>query len=420
MRVQLKLPAVAAFIAVSVTGRVALTDVDSNPSSGGAPPVRESAQRDASERGRTPAPDVKMSSGVSGYADTDAVYVASPTIGATVKDDVAGWSAGGRYVVDIVSAASVDIVSTASGKWNERRHVGSGSVDYKRDTVRAALSGAVSSEPDYLSIGGGGSLSVEIFDKNLTPSLGITLGRDRVGRTGQPDEYWKDLQTYGVQPGLTFVVDRSTIAAVAVDAIFERGYLAKPYRYIPLFTPGAAGALSPGASIDDVNRLRLNLRPQDNVPSSRDRYALSGRIAHRFDGATLRFDERLYADTWGLRASTSEALFYVDWGSRVTVWPHLRFHFQNSVSFWQLGYVGATSPTGVPTVPTYRSGDRELSSLYTATLGAGIRVRLTSGMRVPWVVSLSFDAARTRFLDALYVLERRTVLGSLALEGGFE
>ena len=60
-------------------------------------------------------PTVSASSAVSAYSDTDAVHVISPTVSAGVRDDVAGWSIDGRYLVDAVSAASVDIVSTASG-----------------------------------------------------------------------------------------------------------------------------------------------------------------------------------------------------------------------------------------------------------------------------------------------------------------
>jgi len=39
------------------------------------------------------------------------------------SDPLAGYSFGARYLVDIVSAASVDIVSTASRRWEEIRHV---------------------------------------------------------------------------------------------------------------------------------------------------------------------------------------------------------------------------------------------------------------------------------------------------------
>jgi hypothetical protein len=44
---------------------------------------------------------------------------------ATLKNSLEGCSLHGSYLADIVSAASVDIVSTASPRWTEVRHAGS-------------------------------------------------------------------------------------------------------------------------------------------------------------------------------------------------------------------------------------------------------------------------------------------------------
>ncbi len=51
---------------------------------------------------------------------------AAATLVSQLADErAAGWSVDGRYLVDVVSAASVDIVSTASRRWEEVRHAGS-------------------------------------------------------------------------------------------------------------------------------------------------------------------------------------------------------------------------------------------------------------------------------------------------------
>src|SRR6478752_6611925 len=67
---------------------------------------------------------VKASTEVSAYQDSDHVGVLTPTIAGSVESPTGGWSAHGRYLVDAVSAASVDIVSTASRRWKEIRHAG--------------------------------------------------------------------------------------------------------------------------------------------------------------------------------------------------------------------------------------------------------------------------------------------------------
>ena len=60
----------------------------------------------------------------------------------------------------------------------------------------------------------------------------------------------------------------------------------------------------------------------------------------------------MYDDSWGLVASSSDVRWIFDLGRRFALWPHVRFHVQNAVSFWQLAYVVALraglEPPGVP------------------------------------------------------------------------
>jgi hypothetical protein len=385
--------------------------------------VEEDAETDEATAGDTAKSggvSVSASSAVSAYSDTDSVHVITPTIAGGVKDDVAGWSVGGRYLVDAVSAASVDIVSTASGRWKEVRNVGSGEAEMKAGDVGIGVAGGFSHEPDYLSLSGGGTVSVDLLDKNVTPFIGGSYEHDDVGRTGLAKEYWHTLQKGTVQLGVTFVVDRSTIAAITFDGIFERGYLAKPYRYIPLFAPGVAALVQPGASVTEVNALRLDLRPADALPDARDRYALSGRIAHRFESSTLRADQRLYHDDWGMSASTTDARLLLDAGERFLVWPHARFHAQRGIDFWQRAYTAAIAPDGTPTIPRYRTGDREDGPLYALTAGGGARALLIRGRRQSWSLTFEMEGIFSRYLDALYITQRRALFGNLSLEATFD
>src|SRR5262245_55118368 len=63
---------------------------------------------------------------LSSYTDTDHVSVLSPALGVAARSPTPAWSLGVRYLVDAVSAASVDIVATASRRWSEVRHQVSG------------------------------------------------------------------------------------------------------------------------------------------------------------------------------------------------------------------------------------------------------------------------------------------------------
>jgi hypothetical protein len=363
-------------------------------------------------------PVVRASTEVSAYTDSDAVNVLSPTVSGAVTDELAGWSIGGSYLVDAVSAASVDIVSTASSHWTERRHVGAGSASFKAGSVSVALSGGFSREPDYLSLGGGGVVSLELAEKNVMPFIGGSYGHDLVGRTGDPMDAWQPLNKVSIKTGVTFVVNRSTIASLSFDEIIERGYLAKPYRYLPVVAPGVSAQVPAGASVDLVKSLN-EYSVAENVPNQRNRSALAGRIAVRSGIATFRGDERLYYDNWGLIATTTDIHEYVDLGSRVTVWPHLRAHLQRGAEFWRRIVEQIPNPVGPAGIPTYRAGDRELGPLYTMTGGLGMKIRLNADTHAPWMLTFQIDGIYTRYLDAVYITQRRAVFSALGLEATF-
>jgi hypothetical protein len=91
----------------------------------------------------------------------------------------AGWGVNGRYLLDVVTAASPDIVATASPRWTEVRHAGNLGVKYKPDTFGVAASGSVSYTNDYLSLSAGAQVTKELDAKNLT-----LLGGSEAIRTG--------------------------------------------------------------------------------------------------------------------------------------------------------------------------------------------------------------------------------------------
>jgi hypothetical protein len=323
-------------------------------------------------------------------------------------------------LIDVVSAASVDIVSTASGHWVETRHVGSASADFKVGGAGVSLAGGFSREPDYLSLGGGGVVSLELSDKNIMPFLGGSYGHDEVGRTLEPRSLWRPMDKISIKTGATFVVNRSTIASLSLDAIFERGYLAKPYRYIPLFAPGTASSIPAGASVDLVKSAN-QYSVDENVPTARDRFAVSGRVAHRSKGATFRGDQRLYHDSWGMWASTTDVHEYIDFGRRFVFWPHARVHVQRGVDFWQRAFEQVPNPAGGPLgIPALRAGDRELGPLYSLTGGLGLRALLGTDAHTPWSLTFQLDTIYTRYLDALYITRRQAFFGVLSLEAGFD
>jgi hypothetical protein len=357
----------------------------------------------------------------SGYADTDAVSVVTPAIEATLKNPLAGWSATGSYLVDVVSAASVDIVSTASTHWTEVRHAGSAAVSVDIGDTSTSVSGSVSREPDYLSLSAGVTERVELEHKTVTPVLGYSFTRDVAGRTGTPfSVYSLELHRHTLTGGVELILDPTTMVTFVGDASIESGRQEKPYRFIPLFAPDVVDQISAGASVAAVNALRLPGRISERVPDSRKRFAVSGRIAQRVSNwSTFIAHERLYRDDWGLQASTTDLRMLMDAGRRWFVWTHIRVHVQSGVSFWKRAYVGRPGATGIE-VPALRTGDRELGPLASGTFGGGIRWLFGRDARPDaWSLVFQSDVGTTAFSDALFIQNRQAFFNSLALEGKF-
>jgi hypothetical protein len=187
-----------------------------------------------------------------------------------------------------------------------------------------------------------------------------------------------------------------------------------------MFDPGIASLVQAGQSIDSVNQFRLPLRPLEQLPTERDRYAIGARFAHRFAASTLRLEERLYYDTWQMKASTTDARYLIDLSRHFRVWPHARLHAQTATNFYQLAY-SAELVNGTLVVPTYRTSDRELSPLLTLTGGGGTRIGLSPPeAKTQYGLTLQGDVMYTQFLNALFVTRRTAVYGSLNLDAEFD
>ncbi|HSN97897.1 MAG TPA: DUF3570 domain-containing protein [Candidatus Nanopelagicales bacterium] len=357
---------------------------------------------------------------VSGYHDSDHVDVVTPAVTFSVESPTEGWGASASFLVDVVTAASSDILSMASPRWTEVRY-GPGIGGHKKfDNFDVSGGFSMSVEPDYLSINANAGASVELVQKTVTPSLSYSFGYDISGRSGTPYEVFGNRITrHGFDLGLGLVLDKATFLALGATAVLEFGDLSKPYRYIPMFDQNVAPLIPSGLSILGVHANRRPERVLEQLPLSRQRYAVAGRIAHRFASSTIRAEERLYTDSWGVMGSTTDTRYIIDLNDAIRVWPHGRFHAQTGVDFWQLAYVAQFDPeTGELNVPAFRTGDRELGPYIQATLGGG--ARFAFGAHDEFGLTVNFDFIYSRYLQTLFLPQKFGYFGATALEVEFE
>jgi hypothetical protein len=312
-----------------------------------------------------------------------------------------------------VSAASPDIVATASRRWNEVRYAGTVSGDVKIKSARVGANVAVSVEPDYIARSVGLALSTDLRSKMVTPTLAYNFGFDILGRAETPlDVFRQDIYRHTVDAGVSFVIDASTVVVGGATAEFILGDTSKPYRHIPMFTSALASQIPSGATRELIASNRLPFAPLEQLPTDRSRFALFGRAAKRFEKVTIRGDERLYVDSWGQFASTTDGRFYFDLNDDLRLGAHLRFNAQGPVSFWKRAYVAELLPTGTWNVPQFRTSDRELGPLVGVTAGVNMRWAFARVL----ALQLQAEGLYNQYLDHIYVFNRMGLFTAATLE----
>jgi hypothetical protein len=189
---------------------------------------------------------------------------------------------------------------------------------------------------------------------------------------------------------------------------------------VPLFEPGVSVPV--GASPDEVNRARLPAKALEQLPLDRKRFSVGARFVQRTRStATLRLEERVYSDTWGLKASSTDARYMMDLSPRLRLWPHGRLHVQTAATFYKRVYGATLNSDGSASIPQYRTNDRELSPMFGVTLGGGARFALTSpATKIQLAVVATADGLFNYYLNALYIRDRLAGYGTIGLEADFE
>jgi Protein of unknown function (DUF3570) len=275
--------------------------------------------------------------------DGGGVQIDGPSV--LVRKQVArNVSVVGNYYVDMVSSASIDVITTASPYTEERQQYSFG-VDYLHGNTTMALGYTSSSESDFDATTYNFSVSQDMFGDLTTLTLSYSLGDDSVGRSDD-DTFSRDntRQQYGI--GLTQVLTRDLIATLNFETITDEGFLNNPYRSVRYADP--TNALGYGFEPELYPHTRTS-----NAIGLRTRYYLPYRAA-------LQAEYRWFTDTWEIDAHTA-ALSYVHPMEPWTFTIKYRWHDQTGAHFFN----DLFSRSGEF---NFRGRDKELSPLTSQTL----------------------------------------------------
>ncbi len=311
------------------------------------------------------------------YGDSDRVSVWNPSLRARVPLSRRVTATAG-YGLDVISAASFDVVSSAS-RSVEQRHETSAGVQVALDprTVVGA-SARDSREPDYLSHGGALTLDRESEARDRALHVELRGRWDRVG-PGWTLQERADLYAGTASASLTQVLDRVTLLRVGLQADVLHGLQSSVYRYVP---------------VGDAWHV-------ERVPELRVRGAASARVLRSLSPSLAAVAEYgLTVDTWGVVAHAGEVALRWEPAPWALVELRARALAQRGADFYRGRYDAPTA---------FRTRDRLLGPM--ATLWPQATVRLTwpawpappaweLGLRAGWIHQEFGDYAPLRARDA--------------------
>lgn len=286
------------------------------------------------------------------YYDGGGVKIDGPSL-LVRKKFAEKYAVNASYYVDMVSSASIDVITTASPYKEERTQYGLG-FEYLRGKVTYAASFSNSKENDYDADTASFSISQDMFGDLTTVQLSFSRGKDDVTRRGDPTFAQKvDRHIYGVD--VSQIVSKKLILGGSWETTTEEGFLNNPYRRVRF-----VDAVPQGYSYEFERYPRTRT---GNALSLRGRYYLHYRAA-------LQGDYRWYNDTWGITANTFEISYTQPIDDRLMLDVHFRFYMQNSADFYSDLFPRAN-------FQNFLARDKELAKMDSQTLGFGLGYEFT-------------------------------------------
>ncbi len=360
----------------------------------------------------------RVASKMAYYTDDDDLTVVTPIISVQQKIFDAS-SISLEYDADILSAATVDVRTAATDKFEEVRHGLSLAGTHRVIPWEADFSAAVSysREYDYESVTLGGGFAKELLHKNLTLGAGYSYVSNRVGRSRTSfDSFEEHLDIHALSASVTQLLSKSAYVQLSGSMIMARGYQASVYRYVPLF-------LQDSVQQNQVNEDSLMdgtihplSRSLERLPRARTRGAAVVRLNKRFASrTTIAADYRFYLDDWALRSHTASVKIYQPLGSHVILRLRNRFYIQDGADFYRSVYFVADAQSA----PEFYTIDRELGTYWYDLVGLKVALKVGGGGLFESVeFDLKADLQYTSYSDFVYLPERTAVIvgGGITVE----
>ena len=261
-----------------------------------------------------------------------------------------------NYYVDMVSSASIDVVTTAS-KYEEQRKEKSLGFDYLHGKNKMTMSYKVSKENDYYAKSAHFDISQDMFGDLTSISLGYSRGWDVVGKRNDAS-FARNTNRQNYRVGVSQILTRNMIMAASFETITDEGFLNNPYRSVRYRDSGVSRGYSYQAEVYPRTHT-------SNALAFRARYFLPYRAA-------LHAELRLYQDDWGVVGQDMEIGYTQPLGDYWIFDGHVRTYSQTKADFYSDLFPGQNAQN-------FLARDKELSTFSNTTLGMSASYEFAHG-----------------------------------------
>ena len=299
------------------------------------------------------------------------------------------------YAADAVSGATATIYQpdaiTQATRFSDTRHAGTVRIGFQGRQSKIGFTASVGTERDYLSHSIGGDASVDLPGRNTTIDLAYTHSFDQVcdkdngmamplerraltgadpcnktaglfGKNDPGETIWQPLSIDTAQSTLTQNLTPTLNMQIALYGQILQGFQSNPYRRV------LVGSAS----------------PQEHIPDTRARWSLTARFNRYLPAVhgAAHFSARFYDDTWRVIGGDAELAYSQYVGQSLLLYFHARVYQQTAASFFKDAFYYMTESSA----GEYFTGDRELSPVRDAILGARLSVIDVAGDKKVWHV----------------------------------
>ncbi len=249
-----------------------------------------------------------------------------------------------NYYVDMISSASIDVVTTASPYTEEREQVSLG-MDYLRGNTTMSVSVTNSEESDFTANSYSFSVSQDMFGDLTTLTMAYSLGDDEVRRSDDAI-FVRDADRQFYSIGITQIITRNLIMGLNVETITDEGFLNNPYRTVRY--------------LDPTNPVGYSYEPE-LYPNTRTSTAVGIRARYYLPyRAAIQGEYRFFTDTWGIISHTGAISYTHPWGP-FTFSGKLRLYTQDQADFYQDLFSRSQATN-------FRARDKELSEFASTSM----------------------------------------------------